>query len=1091
MYNTPDKGKSFKLILFLNLVLVSIIPGNLLSQNIFFEHLNRDNGMPVNSVTCVTQDKDGFMWMGSHYGLVKYDGINFKLFQYNSSDQFSLPGHQVTNICTSKNGLIYLSVTKNGLSILDPATEKFLTFKPGPDNNLESNNITAILEDSIGNFWIGSNNGLYYFNATSLTFKRYKFNSNTNEFGDYISDLIFDDNKNLYILGYRSSLIHFSTTDFSYQELTYTNKLQESVFLFNAGALYLSNDNKLWIGTENNGVFIYDLTGIEETKHLLPDYMISSIKNIDGNIWVATDGHGLRIFTQEGKVVEILLNDPYDDYTLGSNGVYCIYESDDHTIWVGNYATGVNLYNASGHKFRTYNDIGKTGERLTNKSVLSLLQMNDSALIVGTDGGGLNILNLFTKKILPLKSQNNKLDNIVAKSLCINDNNSFYLGTYGQGLFYCDYLTDGTVKARKINRDHSDRKKHVWSLYKASDTVLWAGYLNSGLSLYNPETNVFRDIPEFEDINILVIKEINNEIWLSAEQEGIFICDKTGKILRHFQLNTEVESSLGSNHILNIYVDKKNAIWLGTATGGLNKVIDSKQGIFERMNSQNKLLPTNLINNITEDSSGNFWLSSDMGVIRFNFTDSIYNLYDKKDGLQGKNYNNNACFNNNNETIYIGGVDGISFFKPDLIKPNNVKPRITFTGLLIGNKKVEIDEAIHGRTIYTKPFPYVKKIELSYKDEDFTIEFAALYYESPSKNQYKYKLEGFDQDWKICKPGQPWARYTNLRKGNFVFKVIASNADNVWNVSPIELAISIKPAFYNTAVFYILVSVLVILLVVLYIKWHTDKLNRDKEKLEMLVEERTRELKVQADTVIEQNEEITSINNQIQEYNKLRDRIYSIIAHDLKSPLGAVISFSHMLQKDFEIIDTDSRKKFINIIWQTATKMNSLIVNLIYWVNNQVNKINFVPKDIEIKEIFSEVQEITEGNALQKEIILTFNSNNTKVFADYELLVIVVRNLVSNSIKFTGKNGIINVDAESKNGKTTITVSDNGVGMTKEQMDIIDKNENLQSTTGTDNESGTGLGLLLCKDFTEINHGEFLIESKPGKGTRIQVILPA
>lgn len=500
--------------------------------------------------------------------------------------------------------------------------------------------------------------------------------------------------------------------------------------------------------------------------------------------------------------------------------------------------------------------------------------------------------------------------------------------------------------------------------------------------------------------------------------------------------------------------------------------------------------PAEMITNIEEDAKGFLWISTDIGLIRFNPHTFISELFDDKDGLQGKKFNINSSFNHKFKTLYFGGVDGLSYFHPYQIQRNNIAPQIAITQLLIDNKKVEMNEIINDRVILKQPIAYEQSLTLSYKEDDFTLEFSGLHYESSSKNQYQYKLEGFDDDWISTKTGQPSARYTNLKKGNFTFMVKASNADNVWAVTPLKFPIKITPPFYLNNWFYVLVSLMVIILISLYIRYRTIKLHRDKKKLEKLIKERTKELENKARTVSEQNEEISSINNLLNEHIATRDRIFSIIAHDLKTPLNAVISFSNLLDAEYNLHDEKERRKFIRIIHQTSIQMNNLILNLLHWANSQVGNIKVAPKHILLEEVFSDLHKLTEANAMDKGIEVIFEANNTKVYADYEMLVTILRNLISNSLKFTKTGGKIRIESRCENESTIISVIDNGVGISKKQIENTNKRESLKSKPGTENETGTGLGLFLCKDFTERNNGQFLIEKNKPKGTVVKTIFP-
>ena len=1078
------------------LILVLLIAFNLKidAQNIRFEHIDRENGLPISSVTCLTQDSKGFIWFGSMYGLVKYDGINYKLFEYDYADSTSVPGFMVTQITNADNGMIYLTIMDEGFSILDPVTEKFTTFKPENSPGLESNDITSMVQDSSGNLWLGSYDGLYYFNVKSHAFKRYPINNkqvaydsvdNTHE---YISALALDKKNNLYILGYRSTLIYFNTKDFKTQQIEYTKQVLEPMPLFNSGRLFIDKKNNIWIGTEKNGVYVYNPETDKVINHYLQDAIISAINCIDNNIWIGTDGNGLSIINNKGELISTFKYSPYNPYSIGSNAVYCIVQTKDHTVWVGSYDTGVNIYNSSSLKFTTVSELYINGNKLSNKSVLCLEQINDTILLGGTDGGGINIINLKTEKISQLKSKSEFLENIVVKSMCKYSSNSFFAGTYGHGLLFCTFINNNTVIVKKIPHGEIDKHNHVWALYKQNDTAIWAGYLNDGLSVYNPQTKNFTDYSEFNYMDIVLIKPVDNKIWLSAEQTGLFICNDNVEVEQFIENDGYDSNSLSSNLVLSIYKDKKNRVWLGTNNGGLNLLTDKDSAKFIVYNIKSGF-PTNLINNIEEDRLGNLWLCSGIGVIKFNPESLSINIFDKKDGLQGRIFNYNSSFKDKNDNIYFGGVNGLSYFNPIHIKHNNVAPQVALTNLYIENIKVEPLQKVNGRIILNRLLEYTSNITLSHKDKDFAIEFSALHFEYFEKNKYKYILEGFDKHWKTCKQGQPIAHYTNLGKGNYVFKVKAANPDNVWNNEPAILHIRITPPFYNTMAFYILSFIIVVIIIVILIKLRTKKLQTDKEKLERLVNERTAELKEQTKVVLNQNQEIKAINDRLKEFNEARNKTFSIIAHDLRSPLNAIISFSQILKDSFNSIDKESIIKYINIISQTSNRMNDLIINLLHWVNNQGGNIKPKVNNVSLKTVFKEIEDISKAGALQKNISISFNHNNTAVFADYEMLIIIIRNLVSNSIKFTPAGGKIKVDAVKIDDKTIISVSDTGVGMTEKQLKTFKEHKTLQSTQGTDKEPGTGLGLYLCEDFTIKNNGEFIIESKKNRGTTIKIIL--
>lgn len=1088
-------GSLFKILALIVLNLVVIV-NNLVSQQIKFEHINRENGLPVNSVTALYQDNDGFIWMGSMYGLIKYDGTNFKSFQYDYADSTTIPGYLVTQILGNGGKYIYMTLSERGFTCFNPITEEFRTFQTSNTPDLASNVVNNIAFCNKGNVWLATSKGLYYFDTqnqkiTQLGLLNTFVNIDTvTNYHNYFSAVTVDEHDNLYLLGYKSTLLYYNVETGTLSQINYSSSEQESVFLFNSGQLFIDKNKKLWIGTENNGVYVWDIGSKTTLKHYLPNTIVSVIKEIDGNIWLGTDGKGLTIIDSLGKQIETLTNNPIDEYSIRSNAIYSLMQSNDKTIWVGVYSKGVSLYNAARHKFNTYGQIGDLYKRLTNKTVLCLRQFNDSILLIGTDGGGINYLNLITGEIRLLRSKSNLLNNIVAKSITINNEKSFYLGTYGKGLFYCELNNDFVVSAKSISRDNSDKYRHIWSLYKDSDTAIWVGYLHTGLSIYNPATDRFKVLEFYNEHNIHFIDKIDDRIWVSSEQKGMSRCNSKGEVVSWFENDGYDPQSLSSNFVLEIFKDSKQRIWIGTNTTGFNQLTDIDQHTFICYNRSIDF-PASMVTNIEEDKNGMLWISSNIGMIKFNPNNEEYELYDNKDGLEGKQFNINSSFNYNNKTFYFGGVEGLSYFQPLNVKSFNVEPKLAFTNLIIGSSKVKVNDTVNKRVVLSKPFAYTKEIILSHKDEDFTIEFSALHFEATDRNRFRYILDGFDKDWIDCKPGQLSARYTNLTKGTFTFKVMAANPDGLWNPTPISLKITIIPPFYKTVWFYWMLFVLMSGLIFLFVRLRVYKLQQDKLKLQQLVDMKTQALQEKNYKVIEQNKQIKKINNTLEEYNKTRDKVFSIIAHDLRSPLNAIVSFSKLLEFQYNTISDSQKRKYINTIGKTSAKMNDLITNLLFWVNNQIGRIEPNPVNNSIAKLFADLEEFTKVNILEKELYLTFENNESVVYADHEMLETILRNLLSNSIKFTPKSGKITVRAHMFENKTTITITDNGVGMSAKQIEILEKRETLKSTHGTENETGTGLGLFLCKDFTEKNKGAFKINSKINIGTTVTLTFPS
>jgi signal transduction histidine kinase len=340
-----------------------------------------------------------------------------------------------------------------------------------------------------------------------------------------------------------------------------------------------------------------------------------------------------------------------------------------------------------------------------------------------------------------------------------------------------------------------------------------------------------------------------------------------------------------------------------------------------------------------------------------------------------------------------------------------------------------------------------------------------------------YKLEGFEEDWNLAGAKQS-ASYTNLKPGNYTFKVKAriDNAD--WEEKSTTLQINIVPAWWMALWLKVLLITIFMVSPYFIIQWRTRMLVKQHAKLEAIVNERTREIQLK--------------NEQLHELNAAKVKLFSIISHDLRSPFSAILGFMEMLRDNYKEFSDEDRMEMINQIHATTNQAFYLVENLLNWARVQTSTIQCQPECINLPEIINNNFKLYKSIAESKGIMLEFNiTNNTLLFADTHLLETTLRNLLSNAIKFTPAGGHIVVDASRQGETVTISVTDTGTGMNREQIDSLFIFEKTQSQFGTDGEKGSGLGLLLCKEFVEKNQGTITVKSKPGKGSTFSFTVPA
>ena len=350
-------------------------------------------------------------------------------------------------------------------------------------------------------------------------------------------------------------------------------------------------------------------------------------------------------------------------------------------------------------------------------------------------------------------------------------------------------------------------------------------------------------------------------------------------------------------------------------------------------------------------------------------------------------------------------------------------------------------------------------------------------------------------------------------------RVIASNNDGIWNEKGISLRIVVLPPWWKT-IWFRLTSLLIIAFLIssifilrvrtfkkqkkqleqtVLIKTaelrekndvlirQTDELNKSNS----LLEERRKQIEKQSDELSSQKEALVEMNEELNASNISKDKFFSIIAHDLKNPFNSIIGFSSILKEDVLLRNPIEIEKSATVINDSAVHTYRLLENLLEWANSQSGKISYNPGSLDLNNIlileFNTLKDIASAKNIE---LVSYIDNSLKILADRNMLRTILRNLISNAIKFTPRNGIVTVKASITDIHAEISVIDNGIGMTQETMAQLFRIDANLTTRGTENEKGTGLGLFLCKEFV-VKHGwQISVESNPGTGSVFKLILP-
>ena len=846
------------------MILVNIVFIPAYAQDYKFDHITTDNGLSQGVINCIFQDKEGFIWIGTNDGLNRYDAYSFKIYKNISDDSSSISGNIIVSIAEDSSSNLWIATRNDGLNFYNRKLDKFSRYQFDKNNyhSLSSNNIKKVFVDNRGNILIGTlGGGLNVFNTKHKTFTCYKHKKDDiNSLSDnYVFDILDAGNGKFWI-GSRSGMLDlFDISKGTFEKLVYKND-----FKYSSGDIGINllkdAQGDIWVSANDNGLFKIDPTSghitpihVNDVDEKTSSNLYTSLVNFNGNILVGSDGNGLTILDKNGTVLNHIKHDPSELSSLSNNAIYSIFIDNAGSLWIGTYQSGINLYNQYKYKFDLYTQqIGKPNS-LSNKSVLAIFEDKEKRIWIGTDGGGLELFDPFTKSFIHYHSDPNNRESLsgnVVKSICEDHAGNLWIGTYANGLNLMDRNRKSFKRfLNKIDNSASIGHNNVWVIYEDHRNNLWLGLMGGGLDRMDPVSKTFIHYAYKENNpkgissdNVKTILEDNKgNLWVGTETGGLNLLDRETNTFDRFEHSSSNPESVPSNDIRALFQDSQGIFWIGTSNGLVSFDYTTKS--FKKFNL-NDALPSKVINGIIEDEDGNLWISSNKGLSRYCKKDGKIRSYDISDGLQGSTFNYTSIFKSPySGKLYFGGTNGFNVFSAGSIKDNPAKPEVHLINLFIAGHEVKTGDTIDHRVLLKSPFSESTQITLTYHENDFEIEFAALDFVSPNKVTYRYKLEGVDKQWIITKANQRVASYMNLAPGKYTFKVQASAEGEDSNAKEAAIDIVIEAAWWNTWTFRICILILVLVCFRWFYRMRMKTIASQNIKLENAVEARTHELK--------------------------------------------------------------------------------------------------------------------------------------------------------------------------------------------------------------------------------------------------------
>ncbi|WP_229206881.1 hybrid sensor histidine kinase/response regulator transcription factor [Dyadobacter crusticola] len=1077
-----------KILFFFLLLLVQ--PNKLSAQSTPYRFMKLDatSGLSNNQVTCFLKDSRGYMWFGTISGLNRYDGRNVRVFRNDIRDSSSVQNNHIIKLFEDPQGRIWVT-TIEGISIFDPEKESFIrnTIDYVRRFGLPDAAVSNIVKESPGKYWfVHDSTGIYqYRQGRSTRYLHYRRSDNR------IAAIGRDHKGDLWVV-HRNGVL--DQIDGKSHRLLYRNTALRQR---NPGqqlpySITIDRDGDLWIYVlrANSGVHYFNaekkaFTHIDKNTpgpKLNSNIIQGIVEGNNGLIWIGTDHGGINILDKQKWQISYLVHDIDNKKSLSQNTINSLYKDDSGIIWTGTYKDGINYYHENIFRFPIYEHNRSKAASLPFNDLNRFAEDERGNLWLAANGGGLIYFdrqkNTF-KSYLHKSGDANSIGSNVIVSLLIDSQKKLWIGTYYGGLSCFDGKTFKTYRHNPADKN-SIADDSIWEIFEDSKGQLWIGTLNGGLDRLDRSTGIFTHYASGapNSVHASYVSEITEDkagkIWVGTSY-GLERYDYATNRFQHFLSDAESDSALSNNLVHAIFEDDRGLLWIGTHEG-LNLYDQEKQN-FRTLRKEDGL-PDNTILSITQDRRGNLWLGTTNGISKMQVSGAAgkwqfsFINYDESDGLQGKEFTENAALTTRSGQVIFGGSKGFNLFDPESITSSNAMPKVILSELYLFNKKVGIGKESDGSVILEKALNQSSQITFKHHQNVLSIEFSALNFFHPEKNRYRYQLEGFDKEWitAIDKSGR--ATYTNLDPGTYVFKVTASNNDGVWSPRGAELKIVILPPWWQT--WTAVACYILLIAVVLYLS-RREILRRERMRFEHQQERKEAQ--------------------RMHELDQMKINFFTNVSHEFRTPLTLILSpIENMVRET----DEPRRQSQLNLIYRNAKRLLNLVNQLLDLGKLEFQELRFNPREGDILRFIRETTFSFSDLSEKKHVKLSFESQVKELITlfDEDKLEKILFNLLSNAFKFTPENGTVKVTTNIIRNQEQLTlleinVMDTGIGIPAEKQEkIFDRFFQNELPVSMVNQ-GSGIGLSITREFVRIHGGTITVSSAPDQGSCFTVTLPA
>lgn len=1098
-------------------------------QSIKFDHLRPADGLSQSTVRAICQDTFGFMWLGTYDGLNKYDGKKVVVYRKVEQDSFGLPSSSIVDLYEDQNQQLWIS-TRGGLCYLDREMDRFIQVYPDADKPEEA--FVELAEDSEGNLWVSGENGaLYQKRKTENTFTAF-YNPHSQ---DYINEFIILESGLIWLSSSDNRLYEFDPATGQFG-IVLEAQPQEIMSFF--------EDKKrsvIWLGTSEGGIRLYDqkddqwdwITAAPEDPRGLPDSIIWDMLPGHGDELLIATNNGMAIVhlddwydqPQEMRVVQQNLGDPH---SIGSNFVYRLYRGKDDIFWIGSTDAGISIWDRKKQRFNhIYRKIGDPNT-LSNNVIWSFEEDETGNFWIGTSGG----INYFDTKTGAIQyyvnhpADPNSLPHNRVWQILKDTDDHYWIGTTsgvtsmkldpnGKPHFEIYYPTQeeaqntnfGTV--RQLARDHQGR--------------LWVGTF-WGLYIFNEQTKRFQGFHHNpQDTTSLsansvraIFEDSQQQLWIGTSN-GLNRYNPETRSFTRFIHDPADTTSINDEVVRSIIEDQKGRLWIGTGKG-LNLLLPSKTAdqsdIYFRAFTAQDGLPNETIYAMELDDEGFIWISTNDGLSKFDPESYTFQNYYSHQGLQSHEFNSDASLKTRDGKLLFGGINGFNYFDPQAIATEADYNPVVFTDFRVNYQPVQPGSRHLDRHINIE-----NEVQLDYlKDRMFYFEFTVLDLTNAATKNFAYRLWPFEEQWNDVGTVNN-ASYTNIPPGRYAFQVKYADKGGSWQEPISEIAVYIRPAYWQTTWFKLISFFLVLTLIYGIFRYRHRAIYRRQQQLETTIKERTAQINEQKQGLEQTLAELKDTQSKLIESEKMASlgQLTAGIAHEINNPIGFINGNAEALKLDF---------KDAQPIFEKLAELNAK-PEYPQEVNNLIQLAKEADFDFLLGEMASLVDGIKRGSDRVGEIvrglrIITYQSDDTfrpenleellesacvilgnklkekdiqlhKAFQSLPLVSCqagkmnqVFVNIIDNAIEAMEQGGELNITTALENDWAIITITDNGTGMSEKTRQRLFEPFFTTKEVG----KGTGLGLYISYGIVKQHNGAIEVQSEIGKGTTFKVRLP-